>query len=297
MRRMRRQDDSGIATIFVILIMVVLLGAAAVALDGGAVIVSKRSVQNSADAAALAAATDCGRGAACPPGVTSYLRTGETTPGAVINSGAHTATVTVSKVVDFTFGPAIGMRSGTVSRSATARWGTIGGGSTIPLIISQCEFSLALLNGTTDVILYMGDPSPHSGCTGSPPGGFGWLSQTGCEVPTTAGGQVAGATGVSSHGGESCVISLLWKEVLVPMFSAYSGTGSSGTYTVAGYAAFKITGYSFNGIDFSGLPKKCPDDKTRGTYCIKGDFVRFTTEQGTPGGSTDFGAYYVNLIS
>jgi hypothetical protein len=295
MRRLTR-DDSGIASIFVILIMVVLLGATAIALDGGAVIVGKRSVQNSADAAALAAATDCGRGAACPPSVTSYLRTGETTPGAAINSGAHTATVTVSKVINFTFAPVIGMDSGTVNRSATAQWGTIGGASTIPIIISQCEFDQALLNGTTDVILYMGDPSPHRGCTGSPPGGFAWLTQSGCSVPTTAGGQVAGSTGASSHGGESCVFPLLGKEVLIPMFSGYSGTGSNATYTIAGYAAFKLTGYSFNGNDYSGLPKKCPDDTTRGTYCIQGDFVRFTTQQGTPGGSTDFGAYFVNLI-
>jgi hypothetical protein len=295
MRRLTRRDESGVATIFVVLAMVALLGAAAFAVDVGALVAATRSAQNSADASALAAATDCARGAACPSDIAGYLKPGQTAPPPTI--GANTATATVSKVVGFTFGPLIGVNSATAHRSATAQWGTLGGASTIPLIISQCEFDLALLDGTTDIILYLGDPSPHRGCTGSPPGGFAWLSQSGCSVATTEGGQVVGSVGVSSHGGEGCVIPLLGQEVLVPIFSGYSGSGSNATYTVAGYAAFKLTGYSFNGTDYSGLPKKCPDDKTRGNYCIQGDFVRYTTQQGTPGGSTDFGVYFVDLIS
>ena len=38
-----------------------------------------------------------------------------------------------------------------------------------------------------------------------------------------------------------------------------------------------------------------PDESTRGKYCIRGDFVRFVTSQGTPGPSGDFGTYNVYL--
>jgi hypothetical protein len=44
------------------------------------------------------------------------------------------------------------------------------------------------------------------------------------------------------------------------------------------------------------LGKKCPDE-TRGKYCLQGDFIAFTTEQGSPGPSTDFGAKVVYLSS
>ena len=35
---------------------------------------------------------------------------------------------------------------------------------------------------------------------------------------------------------------------------------------------------------------------TRGKYCIAGDFVRFSTQQGTIGSGDDFGSYTVNLV-
>jgi hypothetical protein len=44
------------------------------------------------------------------------------------------------------------------------------------------------------------------------------------------------------------------------------------------------------------LGKKCPDE-SRGKYCIRGDFIRYATSAGTPGPSTDFGAYQVYLSS
>ena len=71
-----------------------------------------------------------------------------------------------------------------------------------------------------------------------------------------------------------------------------------GPYPILGFAAFKITGYSFNGNNYGGtLGKKCPEDKDRGKYCLQGDFIKFTTTQGTPGGSTNFGLTTVYLYS
>ena len=50
----------------------------------------------------------------------------------------------------------------------------------------------------------------------------------------------------------------------------------------------------FNGNNYAGtVGNKCPDDKDRGRYCIRGDFIKFTTSQGTPGPNTNFGATQV----
>ncbi len=42
------------------------------------------------------------------------------------------------------------------------------------------------------------------------------------------------------------------------------------------------------------MTNQCPD-RTRGRYCIRGDFIRFVTSIGTPGPSTDFGLFQVAL--
>jgi hypothetical protein len=58
---------------------------------------------------------------------------------------------------------------------------------------------------------------------------------------------------------------------------------------------FHLTGYSFNGNNSGGtLGNKCPD-VSRGKYCIRGDFIRFVSSQGSPGPSTDFGTSQVYL--
>jgi hypothetical protein len=299
MRRLTRPgDDEGLVMVITALALVGMCIVVALVVDIGAKASAHRAAQNSADAAALAVATDCAKGLACAgTPIGSYLVAGSTASTPLVDMGAKTVTVHAQKTAPYTFANVIGISSGTGHGTAVAKWGAIGAANTIPLTIANCEFSMALLNGTTDVVLYMNDPSPHSGCGGSPPGGFGWLSQSGCSVASTANGSYLGSNGVSSHGGEGCVIPLLGKEVLVPIFGGFVGNGSQATYTMVGYAAFKLTGYSFNGTDYGGtLGKKCPLDKTRGNYCIEGDFVRFSTQQGTIGSGTDFGAYTVNLI-
>ena len=89
-------------------------------------------------------------------------------------------------------------------------------------------------------------------------------------------------------------------EVLIPMYDAAAclaaGCNGHGPYPILGFATFRVTGYSFNGNNYAGtLGKKCPDEKDRGKYCIHGDFIRFTTSNGTPGPSTDFGVYQIYL--
>jgi Flp pilus assembly protein TadG len=301
MRRLDRTDDSGVASIFFVLAMVLILGVTAVALDGGAAIAAHRSAQNSADAAALAVATDCARGAACPSSVAPYLQSGETAGAPAINTGAGTAQVTVSKTVDFNFAPIIGMNNGTVHRSATAKWGTIASATTIPLTIASCEFSQAILVGTTDITLYVDDPNPHTGCSATS-GGFGKLTTTNaCTVAFTSGTTVLGQPGNSFNGFPGC-IGTLPTNLLVPIYDSAqcdpNRCKGNGQYTLIGFAEFRLTGYSFNGNVFAGtLDKKCPDQQgLLGRNCIRGDFIQFVTSQGTPGPSTNFGLVQVSLI-
>ena len=308
MRRLTPRDDTGATMILVSLCLVFLIGMAALVLDIGALVQERRVLQNGADAAALAVATDCAKGAcgAATSTALSYANANADdgqSDASIAFPAANTVEVTTTTrssagtTVEFLFAPVMGGDDGeTVTRRARASWGSIGSASTVPLIISACEYSLSRLDGTSEFVLYM-DSGDSCGLPGSPPGGFGWLDQSDCSVDVSANSTVPGTTGVSSHGGEGCVISNLGQEIVVPIYDAYSGSGSQATYTVAGFVTLKLTGYSFNGNDYAGtLPKKCPDEQTRGKYCIAGDFVRFSTQQGTIGAGDDFGSYTVNLV-
>jgi len=233
--------------------------------------------------------------------VATYLRTGETAAAPVINSGAGTAQVTVSKTVNFNFAPIIGMSDGTVHRSATAKWGTIASATTLPITIASCEFSPAILDGTADITLYVDDPNPHTGCSATS-GGFGKLTTTGdCTLTFSSGTTVQGQPGNSFNGFPGCIGSLP-SNVLVPIYDsnqcAPNRCKGNGQYTLIGFAEFRLTGYSFNGNVFAGtLDKKCPDQQGNlGKNCIRGDFIKFVTSQGTPGPSTNFGLVQVSLI-
>ena len=59
MTRHHHRDDQGVATIFLILAMAFVFVGAALAIDVGRYVSEARSAQNSADATALAVATDC----------------------------------------------------------------------------------------------------------------------------------------------------------------------------------------------------------------------------------------------
>ena len=97
-----------------------------------------------------------------------------------------------------------------------------------------------------------GDTTVAGSCGGEPaganlPGGFGWLSPSaGCKVVLTAAGSVASSTG---NPAPSCVDmnALRNTAVLLPMYDGDSGTGSGGSYHIAGFAGFYLTGYRFPG--------------------------------------------------
>lgn len=300
MRRLTQRDDLGATTIFVVLIMPFLLLFGALVLDGGRGIVARRQTQNAADAGALAKATDCAKGIS-----TTNFAPYQTNGASLANAptcGSGTTTVSMARNISLVFARGGGSRD--VTRSATAKWGTLGTGTTLPIVISNCEFSQALLDGTTDIVLYLDDTKPQSGCS-SLPGGFSQLLDDDCAVTVSAGGTAAGDPGGDAHKLVPCITNstppALPHDVLVPMYDAAAcqaaGCNGHGPYPIVGFSVFHVTGYSFNGSSFAGtLDKKCPDE-TRGKYCIRGDFIEFTTSQGTPGPSTDFGTYAVYLSS
>ena len=303
MRRMTKHDDQGIATILVVLMMPLLVLFGALVFDGGRGVLARRQTQNAADAGALAKATDCALSRS-PTVFTAYQ-----TNGAVLSNsptcGVGTTTVTMTKNISFLFRPGGG--NADVSRSATANWATLGTATTTAITISKCEFTEQLLNGSTDITLYLDDPKPQSGCS-SLPGGFSQLQSTGCTVTAIAGGFVPGDPGGDVHKQVPCITNPdpaqpdLPYSVLIPIYDSdackAAGCNGHGPYKILGFAMFKVTGYSFNGNAYDGtLGKKCPDDKDRGKYCLRGDFIRFVISQGTPGTSTDFGAFRVYLAS
>jgi Flp pilus assembly protein TadG len=295
-----RRDDRGVATILFICAMAALLTAAGLAIDVSHNVFEARSAQNSADATVLAVATDCAQTGSPIADYSPYRKTGQsiTTPAC----GSGQTTITVTKPVNG--GLLLSRDAHTVHRSATAKWGTLGTATTVPIVISNCEFSQALLNGNADIVLYLDDTKPQSGCS-SLPGGFSQLVNTNCQVTITAGGTAAGDPGGDVMKQIPCITNAtspaLPHDVLIPMYDANAckaaGCKGHGPYPILGFAMFHVTGYSFNGNKNDGtLGKKCPDE-SRGKYCIRGDFIRFVTSQGTPGTSADYGAYQVYLFN
>jgi len=299
MRRLTPHRDRGAAAIFVVLAVPVLILCGAFVFDGGRGILARRQTQNAADAGALAKATDCVKGLSST-NFTPYQTDGVSLVNAP-TCGSGTTTVSMKRTITAAF--PIGVGPWDVIRSATAKWGSIGTGNTVPITISNCEFTQALLDGTTDIVIYLDDAKPQTGCS-SLPGGFSQLLNVNCAVTVTAGGTVAGDPGGDVQKLVPCITNptspALPHDVLVPMYNAAACAGTCkghGPYPILGFAEFRVSSYSFNGNNFAGsLGNKCPD-QSRGKYCIKGDFIRFVSSGGTPGPSTDFGTSQVYLSS
>lgn len=289
-------DDRGVATIFVILAMTATLVGAALAIDVGRYVLEARSAQNSADATALAVATDCALTGTPIADYMPYRKEGQriTAPAC----GSNEATITVTKTVDQTF---LQQSVGDVNRSATAKWGTIGTASTLPIVIADCDFTAV---ESQTVTLYLDDPKPQSGCS-SLPGGFSQLFGDDCNVTITAGNLAPGKTGGDLQKDVPCITDpngppALPYPVLIPIYDAQAcadaGCKGKGPYLIKGFALLNVTGYSFNGNAYDGsLDKKCPEDKDRGKYCIRGTFEKWVTTRGTPGPSENFGVTQVYL--
>lgn len=299
------RDDSGVVTLLVIGMIPILLLAAAAAIDVSRFSQENSSAQHSADATALAVATDCVvSGAALAPSSYAQYRKPEQYISSETPVTCGTDEVRIKIEKDVSGGLVLGRNARTVRKEATVSWGTLSGANTVPLVIADCEFRQPSSGET--VVLYLDDPKPQSGCS-SLPGGFSQLDKAECSVPISAGGYVDGVTGVGGLQNKvPCITNptapALPHTVLIPIYDsaqcAADDCKGKGPYLIDGFAAIELTGYSFNGNVYDGtLDKKCPEDKDRGKYCIQGTFIEYLDSQGTPGDSTDYGVRQIYLSS
>ncbi|WP_029433860.1 pilus assembly protein TadG-related protein [Blastococcus sp. URHD0036] len=314
-RWLRAGDERGAAAVLISLLLVPMLGFAAIAVDVGAVYAERARLQVAADAAALAVAQDCARGACGNMQATAdalvAANAGEaTTAPPVLTSNPSTVTVTGRHPTEHWFAPILGIDSTQVTASATVTWGAPSAGTArLPLAFSVCEFAQqagggfhGVPSGTTVRTIRLTKTSGTVGCTGPSrnivPGGFGYLvTDPGhCRATGAVGGRSASSTGntPSSDCQPADFAALVGTTVLLPIFDESGGTGSNAWYHVYAYAAFKITGY-FLGGQFGTTPRPC----TGNERCISGYFTRwvelsddFTTSPTAP----DLGAELLRLI-
>jgi len=314
-----KTDERGAVAVIVAVSMVALLGFAALAIDTGALYAERAQLQNGADAAALAIAQDCAKGA-CG----NIQATAQTFANASANDGAAAVTVTAPSTaapttvrvqtstkdgatgagtLALSFAPVLGIDSKTVAASATAKWGSPAAGpAVLPLAFAACAFAKAgvqvITTGTTDGATAS---CPLISGSGTPlPGGFGWLDDPSKTCKATV--SIATSAAMSSDTGANlptnCAAVLtaaVGKTVLLPVFSAATGSGTGGSYTIRGWAAFKLLGWrfpssSYNNNTYTGA--RC----TGNCKGLIGEFVSFVSldDRFTTGGP-NLGASIVTL--
>jgi Flp pilus assembly protein TadG len=288
-RLFRRPDgERGAAAVVLSLLLVPMLGFAAIAVDVGALYAERARLQVAADAAALAVAQDCSRGAcgnmlATAQSLITANDAGGTAAQPVLSSDPVSVTVTGNTPQEHWFAPVIGHDSTDVSATATVGWGGPSRGTAVlPLTFSWCEFAQqtggGLPSGTTARTIYFTKTSNTTGCTGPSnnvvPGGFAYLDTDPgvCAATTGLGGQWFSKTGNSVPSACDTADFAEWvgRTVLLPLFERSGATGNNAWYGVYGYAAFKLTGYSLGG-QYNTTPKPCSGNER----CVAGYFTRY----------------------
>lgn len=259
---------------------------------------------------AMAVTLVCGEGpglAACPADVE-----GPAEMTGWVHVATRTATADGGEEVRLRLAPLIDAVSSASLRSrATVAWGALSGGNTKPLAMSVCEFQVLGGNPYTGTFpsgsqfVYFhgvgGSGEPGVGrCTASTsgqdlPGGFGWLAASGCSIDVKTGDWLTAAPGNSPS--QACRSDLTsWRNAVIEitLFDAEQGTGSGGSYRVAGIAAFRVTGYRFPSATWpQGF--RCPAATGNSGTCLRGEFTRVSTTGGSLGGP-DFGVRTTRLV-
>jgi Flp pilus assembly protein TadG len=282
----RFRAERGAAAVVLSLLMVPVLAFAAVAVDVGALYAERARLQIAADAAALAVAQDCARGACgdmvatASAMVTANDGDADAAPP-VLHSNPLSVTVRGSTPVQHWFAPAIGYDATAVSASATVAWGAPGAGTAVlPLTFSICSFSKQVggLSGTTPATILF-TKTADDGCTGpsgnAVPGGFAYLDTDPgkCQATSARNERSTSSTGnsVPSVCTSADFSAWLGRVVLLPLYDAAGSTGTNAWYHVYGYAAFKLTGYQLGSSQYKTSPQPCSGNER----CVAGHFVRY----------------------
>jgi hypothetical protein len=215
-------------------------------------------------------------------------------------------------------------RSKTLTACARAAWGGIIQTTGISVTISICEWRsyvgtpATFPNPPRDVVIHLHDTTPSTTCPAGPankdvPGGFGWLVEDAgpCKTAVKVNGTYGVDPGNSASQGCRDALVLLrkaGKPVFMPVYNDVldeyekkeKGRGNEkvlykSTYTIAGFAAFVLTGWDVPGSsEVSSLTKQryCSGSDT----CLYGYFIKgLLPATGTIGGP-DLGASIVSLV-
>jgi Flp pilus assembly protein TadG len=288
--RRRLSGERGATAVIFALLLVPMLGFAALAVDIGSLYAERARLQVAADAAALAVAQDCSRGACGDMLATARAMVAANDGDAsaaqpVLNSAPLSVTVTGRTPVQHWFAPVIGHDATAVSATATVGWGAPSQGTAVlPLTFSWCSFQAQTGGGlpstTTVQTIKLSKSAGLPDCTGPSgnvvPGGFGFLvTDSGtCEVTSALDQRMTSSTGNTPPQGCSAAdfAGYVGRTVLLPIFDEFGGTGSGAWYQVYGYAAFTLTGYDFGG-QFNTGKKVCGGNGS--DRCVLGYFTRF----------------------
>lgn len=340
MRRIARPkepaEERGAVAVIVAILLVVLLGFAALAVDVGVLYAERTQLRNGADSAALAIAQKCAHDlndAACTETSTLARTLANSNAGdgatniksLVLDKAAGKVTVTAGALepgkepnkVSLFFARVLGFNDAEVSAAATVQWGRpVAGPTAFPIAFSICQVKFHV-DGGLQLLVSHGkktDETCNYGPSGAVvPGSFGWLQR-----PTgTCAGAVNTANWSMGEPGNSypkvCDDQLrTWASditagkdvtVLLPIFDQVSGNGSNTSYRILSFAAFRVTGWSFNGNTFPSTFHNAPpfvdSSLTCDTSCtgIIGSFVRYVSLDSayTLGSAEDFGAEVIRL--
>jgi hypothetical protein len=256
----------------------------------------------------------CGAGgglAPCPdpppavPGGTGWVRVRTSTRGP---GGLNQLTHGLARVLTDQTGT-------TVRAGAVAAWGSAWAKITTQLTISECEydaftdpdgdgvptFATGPPFATAPRTVYFHSTTAAGTCPAGPsgadlPGGFGWLLSTDCGALIGAGNWVPDKTGNAVPSGCHPAD---WrnKTILLPVYDDTNGlSGSNGSYHVAGFAAFHVTGYRFPSEKWPSNMKCKNAEPDSSTTCLVGHFVTYVTSADSFGGGS-FGVTAVKLVS
>ena len=261
-----------------------------------------------ANAADGTAAVDlvCGTGMGGCPASTGKITDCPPPPASGTNYvDVHTSTLTArgSTLVPPVFARALlgngHYRGTTVGACAQAEWGASSAALTTSFTVSGCDWAQATRNGTSygpppgggspaqsdDVVLTLG-ASAGTGCGADPestdgPGTFGWTSGSGggCSAEIQDSSSFRGSNS-STPGSCQQVLAAAQSGhsvLIVPVYSrcSHSGRGGTGpsTYTLKGFAAFVVTGYTLptsSATDWLNRANTCAQGQT----CIDGYFTQ-----------------------
>lgn len=212
----------------------------------------------------------------------------------------------------------------TVRAQATAKWNRIPGTLEIfPLVFCLDTFNTLTAGGTDfgppEYHVFYKTPSNPIECPTSDQiyeGGFGWLDlehpsyaldPATCTLTIDADTWVPGTTGEGARAADpwpQCYqklqdkilemdANLLAAPLLVPIFDGWRGSGANGEFHIAGFGAFRPTGFNFGGTTNHPDNTACVSAANR---CVRGWFTDFVTVGGNGTGGAYYGVVAVDLI-